>query len=236
VTGSNDGTIRCWETTGDKSRKELWRIEAGQAPITAVLYSPDGSQILSGSQKGMIQVWDADTLSEVKRSKVSGMRTWIQTMDWSRDGTHVLLGARGRGMDSMSLWSIDDGWEETVFKTNETPTWTLAFSHSGDQAYSFCSGSIYVNDLVSGKLIRQFGTKIEAAAFSLATERVWTADEAGNLRIWNTKTGEVIQGYTAELESTKHVALSADGTIGLTASRDGMLRVWNLPPTSPQEN
>jgi WD40 repeat protein len=136
----------------------------------------------------------------------------------------------------MSVWSVVDDWEEIVFDTNDQLTSTVALSHSGDQAYSLHSGSIYVYDLSSGQMIRQFGARIRVAAFSPATQRVWTADEGGNLRLWDTKTGEVIQGFTANLEGIYQVALSADGTKGVSASHDGKLRVWNLPPSSPAEN
>jgi len=236
VTGSNDGTIRCWDTTGDKSRKELWRVEAGQGRIVVVLYSPDGTQILSGAQDGMIQLWDVDTQTEIKKSKVSTLRSCFRTMDWSRDGKHVLLGAKLHGEDSMSLWSLVENSEEIVFYTNDRPTSTVAFSHSGDQAYSVHSGSICVYDLTSDQVSRQFGANVRRAAFSVATQRVLSADESDVLTLWDTETGKVIQGFTANVEGIYLVALSADGTKGLGASEDGTIRVWDLPPSLPRDN
>ena len=236
ATASKDGTIRVWETWGDSRRKALRCFEPQQGSMTAVVFSPDGNQVLSGGPSGMIQLWDIRTQAVIKGSKVGSLRSGIGTMDWSRDGTQVLLGARVHGADSMSLWSLVDGWEETVFDTSDQPAWEVAFSNSGDQAYARCVGSIRVYDLTSGQVVRQFGTGIRAAAFSLAVQRVWSADESGALQLWDAETGEVIQTFATHLEGIFQLALSQDGTKGVSASHDGTIRVWDLTSSSPEGN
>ena len=97
-------------------------------------------------------------------------------MDWSRDGTRVLIGARVHGAQSMGLWDFFDAFEERVFDTDKEPTSVVVFAGSEEQTYSLRSGSIYVHDLASGQLLRQFGANIRVAAFSSSTDRVWSAD------------------------------------------------------------
>ena len=91
-------------------------------------------------------------------------------------------------------------------------------------------------DLTSDQVSRQFGANVRRAAFSVATQRVLSADESDVLTLWDTETGKVIQGFTANVEGIYLVALSADGTKGLGASEDGTIRVWDLPPSLPRDN
>lgn len=236
ATGSADATVRVWETWGDPRRRELRRLPGQNAPVTAVAFSPDGSQLLSAGQDGTLLVSDVLTEAEIRRAKLKLERTWIQTMDWSRDGNRVLIGTRVHGDQSASVWNFNDDLEEIVFETDKQPAQAVAFSSAEDQAYLLRSGSLFVHEVSSGKQLRQLGAKIRAAAFAPAANRALSADDTHVLTLWDLRTGDVVQTFAGHTQPVFQVALSLDGTRAISASRDGTLRLWQLPAAPPPEN
>lgn len=57
VSGSDDKTIRLWNTYTGRSLGEP--IRGHQGEVRAIAFSPDGSRILSGSTDMTVRVWDA---------------------------------------------------------------------------------------------------------------------------------------------------------------------------------
>jgi len=53
ASGSNDTTIRLWDTEG----KPLQILEGHDLPIFGLTYSPDGSTIASASMDGTVKLW-----------------------------------------------------------------------------------------------------------------------------------------------------------------------------------
>ena len=59
VSGSNDWTVRVWDTkTGEVAAGPF---EGHTGPVWSVAFSPDGQQIVSGSSDKTVRVWDAKT-------------------------------------------------------------------------------------------------------------------------------------------------------------------------------
>ena len=57
VTGSNDGTVRLWETTTGKPIKTL---KGHEGNVWHVGFSPDGKQVISASWDNTVRVWEVE--------------------------------------------------------------------------------------------------------------------------------------------------------------------------------
>ena len=58
LTGGNDGTARLWDTA---TGAEIRYFEGHGAPVTSVVFSPDGAMLLTGSDDGVIRLWSVAT-------------------------------------------------------------------------------------------------------------------------------------------------------------------------------
>ena len=56
VSGSDDNSIRIWDTT---SSTQIHQLDGHSDYLYSVSLSPDGTKIVSGSRDSSIRVWDA---------------------------------------------------------------------------------------------------------------------------------------------------------------------------------
>jgi uncharacterized protein YjbI with pentapeptide repeats len=107
VSGSNDGTLRIWETeTGTCLRA----LAAHAHPVTLCRFSVDGRQIISGARTGLPKVWDSasgECLKTEPRQNVAAAMSAVspdgrKTASPSDDGTSVTV---RDGATGACLWS-----------------------------------------------------------------------------------------------------------------------------------
>ena len=72
--------------------------------ILSVAFSRDDSQIVSGSNEGVVQVWDALTGAELQQ--LNGCTGWVYSVAFSYDGTHIVSGSSSdcQGFTPNVLW------------------------------------------------------------------------------------------------------------------------------------
>jgi len=56
--------------------------------VNSVVFSPDGRQVLSGSDDKTIKLWDVNTGREIRT--FSGHTDWIRSVAFSPDGNRIL--------------------------------------------------------------------------------------------------------------------------------------------------
>lgn len=223
--GGPNNAISIWTIGGGDKRREIKQLVGHDATVTDLAFSADGMRLLSGSQDGTLLLWDV-TRGEIISHSNSG--SWIQSIAWSRDESTALIGNRVSGWNSLSLWSLPENRELHLFDTQKKRTEQVEFALSGAEVYSHAGESIQVRDRTSD-VTRTFGERIKSAAFSPLTQRVWTADAAGVLGLWDARTGSLIESFAPGQATIRHVAVSDDGTLAVSASHDGEVHVWRLP-------
>ncbi|MDE2827370.1 MAG: hypothetical protein OXL40_08695 [Bacteroidota bacterium] len=84
----------------------IWTIgETGHASsVNSVVFSPDGTQLVSGSYDDTIRLWDVATGQEVRRFE--GHRDWVNSVVFSPDGAQL---ASGSDDDTIRLWDVATG-------------------------------------------------------------------------------------------------------------------------------
>ena len=81
VSGSDDGTIRVWDSSTGAGIKE---ISIGFASIA---FSPDGYRIVSGFRDGAVREWDAMSGNQV--SEMLGHTATTMSVSFSPDGCRI---------------------------------------------------------------------------------------------------------------------------------------------------
>ena len=70
--------------------------------VDSVAFSPNGSQVLSGSNDKTLKLWDVATGREIRT--FTGHSQWIYSVAFSPDGRQALSGS---GDQTLKLWDVD---------------------------------------------------------------------------------------------------------------------------------
>jgi WD40 repeat protein len=70
-----------------------------------VVYSPDGSRIVSGSGDNTIKIWDAGSGRELDTFK--GHTGGVESVAYSPDGSRIVSGSDDK---TIKIWDAETGW------------------------------------------------------------------------------------------------------------------------------
>lgn len=89
-------------------------------------------------------------------------------------------------------------------------------------------------------LVLRDKTEVNGVAFSPDGERLASAGGDGAVKIWNSRTGDVVQSFKAHADSVVSVAFHPDGRHLASSGTDRQAKVWDLttilavPPATPR--
>ena len=187
--------------------------------VTAVVWSPDGSRIATGSVDGGVWVWDAVSGEELLSLEHDH---WVESVAWSPDGRRIATGS-----DGVRVWDAVTG-KKLLSLEHDHRVQSVAWSPDGSRIATGSDDGVWVWDAVTGKKLLTFECDytVELVAWSPDGGRIATGSVDG-VRVWNAVTGK-------ELLSLEHdhrvqlVAWSPNGRQILTKSRRNEIRIWDV--------
>jgi WD40 repeat protein len=93
-----------------------------------VVFSPDGTRILTGSDDSTAKLWDAETGQEIRTFRVHN--DWVNSVAFSPDGRLVLTGMSWEN-ETVKLWDAETGQEIHTFLGHTDWVTSVAFSPDG---------------------------------------------------------------------------------------------------------
>ncbi|KAL0947042.1 hypothetical protein HGRIS_013187 [Hohenbuehelia grisea] len=232
VSGSYDGTISVWGEQVDSDSEQAGAPFKGhEHAVISVAFSPDGTKILSGSYDMTIRVWDAETGRQIGRT-LEGHELPLNSVAFTPDGSKIVSGSDDK---TIRVWDVEmaPGQHASApLKGRTKIVDSVAFSPDGTKIVSGSyDGSVRVWDVKTGK---QVGVPlighepwVRYVAYSLDGTNIvsWSFPQS-TVRVWNAETRK--QVGAAQVEHTKSVAFSPDGTKIVSGSYDGAVRVWDV--------
>jgi WD40 repeat protein len=94
--------------------------------VSAVLFTPDGKEFISGSGDGLIRIWDAETGKELRR--LDGHKGGVLSLSLTRDGRTL---ASGGADQAARLWDLRVGKELRVLRRERWDVAAVALSPDG---------------------------------------------------------------------------------------------------------
>ena len=226
ASGSQDGTIRLWDST---TGAELRRLTGHQGWNTSITFSPDGSQLAAaclpaaGEDGSSLRIWDAHT-GNVLRT-LSGHDGPVQTSSYSPDGLLIATGSRDK---TIKVWDIKAGRVLKTLRGHKADVSGVAWMPDGRRIVSgswdgtvtlwdsLLGESLYTlahDDRVVDVAIHPDGTKIASSSWD-KTIRVWDADD-----------GELLRLISCGTANPHGIAFSPTGN-RLAAATDTALKIW----------
>ncbi|HXA18323.1 MAG TPA: pentapeptide repeat-containing protein, partial [Thermoanaerobaculia bacterium] len=99
--------------------------------VTACAWSPDGTQLLSGSEDNTLKMWDARTAQELRT--LAGHGDTVSSCAWSPDGTQLLSGSED---NTLKVWDARTGQELRTLAGHASRVSSCAWSPDGTQLLS----------------------------------------------------------------------------------------------------
>jgi WD40 repeat protein len=231
VTASRgDDTARIWEVG---SGRLLRTLRGHTQLVTSVVFSSDGSRVVTASDDGTARIWDAasgrilHTLGHPGLGQATpGM---VESAVFSPDGRRVVT-ADFDG--SARIWDAASGrLLHTLLVLDTDPAWSAVFSPDGSQVVTASGDSrARIWDATSGRLLHVLHASrdeaVRSAVFSPDGQRIVTATEYGTGRIWDAGSGSLLHTLPPYTASSSGAVFTPDGSEFVTVS-GGIGRIWD---------
>ncbi|MBW6474498.1 MAG: WD40 repeat domain-containing protein, partial [Anaerolineaceae bacterium] len=228
VTGEG-GVIELWNV---ENKKNIFSVKIG-SDITWLVFTPDGSGIIAGSEEGQLYVLDA--INGKQLEIIEAHNDLIAEMTFSNDGS--MLTSRYKD-NTILIWDTKS-WQKlqvvdfinaSIFGMNYSP---------GNNLLAIChTGGITLWDIKNNKnrfsqdLILTEGFPNSCRAFTFSPDGqlfVWSTGFGhgeNNLFILDTQRAELVASFA--LSGIYSLAFSPDGRILVSGSDNGALSLYNI--------
>jgi WD40 repeat protein len=226
-----DHTVRVWElATG----QEVVVLRGHEAAITALIYSPDGRRIATGSiyPEDEVRLWDAATgaalgVGEGHANEVSGLA-------FSPDGRCLATGSMDQ---TVRLWDGATCRPRATLRGHTNFVNDLAFSPDGAHLVSASSDqTLRLWDLAAGRVVavlRGHAGDVRRVKYGPGGGLIVSGSADHTVRLWDVKLAArngVLRGHRKYVYD---VAFRPDGGEVASAAWDGTVRLWE--PTTGRE-
>jgi WD40 repeat protein/tetratricopeptide (TPR) repeat protein len=206
--------------------KEILTLRGHANAVTSVAWSPEGTQLASGSWDGTVKLWD--TATGEPRLTLRGHKWGVWSVAWSPDGRQL---ASASADATGKVWNVATEEEPLTLRGHNSRVFSVAFSpDQGRLASASQDRTVKVWDAVTGKEIltlRGHAGVVTSVAWSPDGARLASASWDGAVKIWEAATGKetlTLRGHTNGVWS---VAWSPDGRRLASASGDRTVKVWD---------
>jgi WD40 repeat protein len=210
---------------GNRERNSL----SVESEVTSVAFSPDGKQVVCGSEDGSVHIWNTQTGQQIWKTSQRHEAT-VTSVAFSPDGKQIVSGSNDSAVHvwdaqtGQQIWKFSQGREEGVTSVAFSPDGKRIVSGSEDR-------TIRLWDVQTGQQIWQTLPEDQAAvtsvAFSPDGKRIVSGSNDSTVHVWLAQTGQQIwkssQGHE---EAVTSVAFSPDGKRIVSGSNDSTVHLW----------
>lgn len=250
---SPDGTSLAassgWATANGPSepRVYVWNMETGERLhhfpladnhcVRCVAFSPQGSVVkLARSGKGGINSWTLPEGKELPRVVFQDTPPGVEAprMSFSPDANY-LLSAVWNGAGEIRAWKTDAGEIAKTFQGHTRPPTHVMMSANG-QLLLACAPDFTIRlwDWASERQLLCIGddeildSQPRCVAFSPDGSSFVVGDDSGQVSLYDTRSGSILERFTGHTARVNDVGFSADGKRLVSGSDDRTVRIWPL--------
>ncbi|HTW95337.1 MAG TPA: DUF4340 domain-containing protein [Tepidisphaeraceae bacterium] len=218
-----------------KNAQQLVNLDDGNAmrtfsghsgAVNSVAFSPDATEVLSGSADKSMILWDAASSRQIQT--FAGDYGQVNCVAFSPDGKTA---ASACGDGDVRLWDLSTGQMTRSLIGHTASVTHLAFSPDGTQLLSSSEDkTLILWDLSTSQPERTFKghtSEVTSCAFLPDGKTAISCSDDGTLKQWNLADGSVIRTFNAA-SPVYCLAISPDGKTLVSGQIDGSLKSWDI--------
>ncbi|EMD36498.1 hypothetical protein CERSUDRAFT_138171 [Gelatoporia subvermispora B] len=206
------------------------RPQGHSSRVWCVAFTPDATQVVSGSEDKTVSLWNAQTGASVL-NPFQGHSGLVKCLAVSPDGSYIASGSADK---TIRLWNARTG-QQVAGPLSGHDNWvqSLVFSPDGTRVISGSSdGTIRIWDTRTGRPVTKplegHSDTVWSVAISPDGTQIVSGSADATLQLWNATTGdrlmEPLKGHKYNVFS---VAFSPDGARIVSGSADATVRLWD---------
>ena len=226
---------------GDK-RKSVWKVVIGlrkaweacehvlwghSDSVKSVVFSPDGSRVVSGSNDFTLRIWNVATGES--EAELSGHSSWVNSVVFSPDGSLLVSGSTD---GTVRIWNVATRESEAELRGHSHSVESVVFSPDGSRVVSGSfDNTVRIWNVATGESeaeLKGHSGVVNSVVFSPDGSHVVSGSNDGTVRIWNVVMGESEAELKGHLGGVNSVVFSPDGRHVVSGSDDSTLRIWNV--------
>jgi WD40 repeat protein/serine/threonine protein kinase len=194
--------------------------------VRSIVYSPEGSRVLTASYDKTARIWDARTGKQIL--VLSGHTQRVRFAAFSPDGKRIVTASLDK---TARIWDAQTGKQLQQFNGHSDRVRSAGFSPDGRRVVTGgYDNTARIWDVGTGAEIRAFKGHtgvITATSFSPDGKRVVSAAHDNTARVWDVESGREILQLNKHAGDVNWAQYSPDGTRIVTASGDKTARIWD---------
>ncbi|KAG6814797.1 hypothetical protein H0H87_007363, partial [Tephrocybe sp. NHM501043] len=213
------------KVTGAYESSHMMTIET-PSEVWDIATSPDGKQVVSGSNDQTVCIWDALSGDLVK--KLKGHTSSVLSVAFSPDGNQVLSGSSDQ---TVCIWDALTGDLVKELKGHTSYVDSVAFSPDGKKVVSGSGDqTVCIWDALTGDLVKKLKGHTDwvcSVAFSPDSKQVVSGSHDKIVHIWDALTGNLVKELKGHTDWVRSVAFSPNGKQVVSGSNDQTVRIWD---------
>ncbi|KAJ3057102.1 hypothetical protein HK097_000566 [Rhizophlyctis rosea] len=182
--------------------------------ILSVCFSPDGTQLATGSGDTTVRIWDL--MTETPQFTLEGHKNWVQIVAWGPDCSILASGS----MDStIRLWNPKTGKPlGDALRAHSQVITSIVWEpmHLNSNSNRFASGS-------KDGTIRVWNATLRQVLFSMSQHTapvmcvkwggdglIYSGSRDKTIKVWDSKDGKLVRSLEGHAHWVNHLALSTD--------------------------
>ncbi|CAK9086613.1 unnamed protein product [Durusdinium trenchii] len=220
-TASADHTVRLWDA---ELGTHLGTLPQGEW-ATSLEFHVDTSRLAVGLFDCSVKIWSYDGGFSCERT-LNGHRGPVMSVAFSGDGQRL---ASGSFDHTAKLWSLEDGRCLRRFDGHSDGLTGVTFGDEGLLSASVDSScKLWRFDAQSAAWSAEHPDEVNSVKFTKKECRVVTSCGDHHVRLWDGKTGTLLQLLSGFPSTVSAAVFSPNGCLVCATGADGQARLWDL--------
>lgn len=225
-----DGEISVWDVD---SWHMIGKLFGHTEPVYSLAWSPDGTQLASGSKDRTAMIWSIGAMA--KRFVLKGNEGWVRSVMWSPHGRLLASGTRGR---TARVWDAKTGKLLATMRHAGSVNAVAWFPDSETLASASNDQTIGIWNAKTGRrLVTLEGHTGYVRNIALSSDGHFLASRSadGSWRLWDCHSWNVLAVLQGQVGSRWLSNLAFHPTkplIAIPSDEDRVIRIWGFDPSA----